>query len=168
LLNRGSQLLGRSIDKTTIDRLTLTGSATNSSGGSRESLFKDLVITQVEGNGTRSQVKALDTQIQQLEYRLQTLVQKQSGLDTLKRDLQMTEAVFSSKLTQLDVNRGNIYDSYPLLQKLSGPDTPQTVLFPNPTYIMLGTAAGSLFISSAIIAYTFRQSRRPNVISINS
>ena len=165
LLNRGSQLLGRSIDQTTVDRLTLAGSTTSSNGGSRESLFKDLVITQVEGNGTTSQVKTLDAQILQLEYRLQTLVQRQSGLDTLKRDLQMTEAVFSSKLTQLDVNRGNIYDSYPLLQKLSGPDTPQPVLFPNPTYIMLGTAAGALFISSAIIAYTFQRSRRPHVIS---
>lgn len=168
LLNRGSQLLGRSIDKTTVDRLTLTGSSVGSNGGSREALFKDLVTTQVEGNGMTSQVKTLDAQILQLESRLQTLVQKQSGLDTLKRDLQMTEAVFSSKLTQLDIDRGNIYDSYPLLQKLSGPDTPQEVLFPNPLYIMLGTAAGSLFISSAIIAYTFRQSRHPHVMSSNS
>ena len=85
-----------------------------------------------------------------------------------KRDLQMTEAVFSSKLTQLDVNRGNVYDSYPLLQKLSGPDTPQQILFPNPIYIMLGTAAGSLFISSAIIAYTFRQSRPPKIKLIST
>ena len=168
LLNRGSQLLGRSIDQATVDRLILSGSTTSSSGGSRESLFKDLVITQVEGNGTLSQVKALDTQILQLEYRLQSLVQRQSGLDTLKRDLQMTEAVFSSKLTQLDVNRGNIYDSYPLVQKLSGPDTPQKILSPNPTYIRLGTIAGSLLISSAIIAYTFRQSRRFQVVSIHS
>ena len=168
LLNRGSQLLGRSIDKTTVDRLMLTGSSTGgANGGSREALFKDLVMTQVEGNGNTSQVKTLDTQILQLESRLQTLVQRQSGLDTLKRDLQMTEAVFSSKLTQLDVNRGNIYDSYPLLQKLSGPDTPQQILSPNPVYIMLGTAAGSLFISSAIIAYTFRQSRPPKVNAIS-
>ena len=168
LLSRGSQLLGRSIDRTMVDRLTLTGSSVSSNGGSREALFKDLVTTQVEGNGTTSQVKTLDAQILQLESRLQTLVQKQSGLDTLKRDLQMTEAVFSSKLTQLDVNRGNVYDSYPLLQKLSGPDTPQQILFPNPIYIMLGTAAGSLFISSAIIAYTFRQSRPPKIKLIST
>jgi uncharacterized protein involved in exopolysaccharide biosynthesis len=168
LLNRGSQLLGRSIDQATVDRLILSGSNTGSSGGSRESLFKDLVITQVEGNGTLSQVKALDTQILQLEYRLQSLVQRQSGLDTLKRDLQMTEAVFSSKLTQLDINRGNIYDSYPLVQKLSGPDTPQKILSPNPTYIRLGTIAGSVLISSAIIAYTFRPSRRLQGVAIHS
>ena len=80
----------------------------------------------------------------------------------------MTEAVFSSKLTQLDVNRGNIYDSYPLVQKLSGPDTPQMTLSPNPTYIRLGTIAGSLLISSAIIAYTFRPSRRLQGVSIHS
>ena len=167
LLSRGSQLLGRSIDQATVDRLVLTGSSTGANGGSREALFKDLVITQVEGNGTTSQVKTLDAQIQKLEYRLQDLVQKQSGLDTLKRDLQMTEAVFSSKLTQLDVNRGNIYDTYPLVQKLSGPDIPKEVLFPNPIYILLGTAGGSLFISSAIIAYTFRQPRHSQTISTN-
>jgi uncharacterized protein involved in exopolysaccharide biosynthesis len=168
LLARGSQLLGRSIDQPAIDRLTLSSSATSSSGGSRESLFRDLVMTQVEQHGVTSQVNTLDLQVKSLELRLQSLAQKQSGLDTLKRDLQMAEAVFSSQLTQVDVNRGNIYDSYPLLQKLSGPDTPQPLLFPNPTYIILGTAAGSLFISSAIIAYTFRQSRRPQFMSINS
>jgi uncharacterized protein involved in exopolysaccharide biosynthesis len=165
LLERGSQLLGRSIDQATIDRLTLAGSATSANGGSRESLFRDLVITQVEKNGITSQVNTLDLQIQSLERRLQGLAQKQSGLDTLKRDLQMAEAVFSSKLTQVDVNRGNIYDSYPLLQKLSGPDIPQTVLFPNPTYIFLGTAAGSLLISTAIIAQTLYQ-LRPNRITL--
>jgi uncharacterized protein involved in exopolysaccharide biosynthesis len=160
LLHRGSQLLGRSIDLETIDRLTLTGSTTNPTGNSRETLFRDLVITHVEGRGTALQVATLDTQIHQLEGRLQRLVQKQSGLDALKRDLQMAEAVFSSKLTQMDVNRGNIYDSYPLVQKLSGPDVPQGAAFPNPTYVMLGTISGSVFISSGLIAVALRQSRR--------
>jgi uncharacterized protein involved in exopolysaccharide biosynthesis len=125
------------------------------------------VTTQVEKNGITSQVNTLDLQIQALERRLQTLAQKQSGLDTLKRDLQMAEAVFSSKLTQVDVNRGNIYDSYPLLQKLSGPDTPQTILFPNPTYIFLGTAAASLLISTAIIAHTLYQLRPHRITLLN-
>jgi uncharacterized protein involved in exopolysaccharide biosynthesis len=159
LLQRGSQLLGRPITLEMIDRLTLSGSSTTATNSSRESLFRDLVTTQIEGNGTASQVQALDSQIQQLEQRLQRLVQQQSGLDTLKRDVQMAEAVFSSKLTQADVNRGNIYDSYPLVQKLSGPDLPQPVAFPNPIYVVLGTVTGSILISSAIIIHALRRSR---------
>jgi uncharacterized protein involved in exopolysaccharide biosynthesis len=152
LLSRAQLLLGRSVNQGYINKLNLNNL---SDASAREVLLRELVTTQVNQRGTAAQIREMDYQIAQLETRLRHLTQLQSSIDALKRNMQIAEAVFSSTLTKLDVDRSNAYDSYPLMQMVSKPSLPKTPSSPKPKLILGGTALASLLLTSGLIAHWF-------------
>jgi uncharacterized protein involved in exopolysaccharide biosynthesis len=153
LLQRGQVLLGRPIDQGTLIRLSLT-----TSGAGRDPLFQNLVTFQAEQSGLQAQIKALDQQIIPLEKRLETLAQRQSTLDNLKRDSQIAEAVFASTIAKLDLGQGDIFSAYPLVQMAIEPDLPTNATAPKKSIILAGAAIGSLF---ATLGLTLLWIRKP-------
>ncbi|NJL43461.1 MAG: hypothetical protein HC935_09530 [Pseudanabaena sp. SU_2_4] len=91
LLNRASSLLGRKVSQANLGQLNIK----EETGSGRETLFRDLVTVQSEQKGAVAQERAIAGQIVQLETRLQNLVQKQTTLDSLQREVQIAEAVFA-------------------------------------------------------------------------
>jgi len=78
--------------------------------------------------GTRDPLQELAQQSSEDENRLKKLIQQESKLDELQRDVIADEAVFSSTLGKLNVIRSNYVSSYPYLQKLTEPTLP---MFPS-------------------------------------
>jgi len=140
LLERSQILLEKPMTTTILNRLAL---AVNGSG--RDTLFQNLVTYQSDQKGLQSQVKTLDSEIQRLEKRLEILSQRQSKLENLKRDVQIAEAMFASTLTKLDLGQGDIFAAYPLVQMLVEPNLPDQPTAPKKSFILAGSAAGSIF-----------------------
>ncbi len=164
LLGRAQLLLGRSVSKGYIDKLNLNGL---NDASAREALLRELVTTQVNQRGVVSQIREMDNQIAQLEARLKRLTQLQANVDALKRNVQIAEAVFSSTLAKLDVDRSNTYDSYPLMQIISNPSLPEAPSSPKPKLILGGTVLSSLLLTSGLFARWFYRSSKIKKIKTN-
>jgi uncharacterized protein involved in exopolysaccharide biosynthesis len=109
-----------------------------------------LVTSQTEQKALEAQLQVLDRQIAQFEQRLKTLAQQGSKIDTLERDRQVAEAVFSSTLASLDIGKSDTFAAYPLTQMAIEPNLPEKPSWPNKTFLFLGAALGSLFCTSGI------------------
>ncbi|MGB3655313.1 MAG: hypothetical protein WBA41_29470 [Rivularia sp. (in: cyanobacteria)] len=149
LLNRAQALLNRPISMALINRLNFSNN--ESSGSKRAILSEQLVTTSVAKQGIKAQVEALETEIPQLEVRLQKLAQQNSVMEDLKRDVQVAEAVFSSTITKLDLAKTTVSASYPETQILAAPSLPTEANAPRKTLVLIGASLGSLLFSSGII-----------------
>lgn len=155
LINRAQALLGRSFDISTIDKLSGNNDA---AGSKRAALSEKLVSSQVESQGSRAQVQELDRQINLLENRLKVLTQRGSTLEDLKRDVQVSEAVFSSTIAKLDLANSSVSASYPPIQIVSKPSLPEESAGPKKKLVLLGAALGSMFTSSGVLTLWWRNS----------
>jgi uncharacterized protein involved in exopolysaccharide biosynthesis len=155
LLDRSESLLGRPVSQNLLQQLNLN----NSNGSARENLFQAIVDAQAQNRGLQSQAKETEQQILQLENRLRALSQKETTLEALRRELQVSEAVFSSTLANLDIIRSNAFGSYPLLQIVAEPILPKSPSSPRKIFVLLGATGGSLFVSVGILAFWLRQRR---------
>jgi uncharacterized protein involved in exopolysaccharide biosynthesis len=164
MMARASAILRKQATPKYIEHLVIG----DSSGTSRENLFRDLVAFKAEKQGAIAQNVALQDQILQLESRLQSLVQKQVGLDNLQREVQITEAVFASTLTKINLAKSDIFTAYPLIQVLSNPSLPEKKSSPQPTVVFIGTAIGSILITTGLVMLWWRQELKQKIIIARS
>ncbi len=143
LLRRSRSLLSRPLPQAELSRLALA--STGASG--RDTLLQGLVTVQADLQGVQGKVQGLDKAISGLEGRLGKLSQRQSTLDTLKRDVQIAEAVFASTLTKLDLGQGELFSAYPLVQMVVDPELPQKPSSPKVGFVLAGALLGSVFSS---------------------
>lgn len=155
LQSRGQILLGHPTDLNAIARLN-TGSNDQSSNP-RELLFKDIVTNDVEQRGLMARVQELDRQLEQLEQRLSVLSQRSSTLDALNRDVQIAQAVFSSTLAGLQVDKGNIFGSYPPIQLVAEPNLPTAATLPQRQPLFLIASVLSLLIVAGLLVAWLRK-----------
>jgi len=155
LQSRGQILLGHPTDLNAIARLN-TGSNDQSSNP-RELLFKDIVTHDVEQRGLLARVQELDRQLEQLEQRLRVLSQRSSTLDALNRDVQIAQAVFSSTLAGLQVDKGNIFGSYPPIQLVAEPNLPTAATLPQRQPLFLIASVLSLLIVTGLLVAWLRK-----------
>jgi uncharacterized protein involved in exopolysaccharide biosynthesis len=148
LLARSQSLLGYPISEETLSKL--------SGDGVQQNFVKDIVTSQVESREFKSTTQEVDKQIYQLEVRLSKLAKHKSNLEALKREMQVNEAVYSSTLASLDVNKSNFYGSYPEIQLLTEPSLPEESSSPKKNLVFLGTGLGSLFSLTAILTIYLR------------
>ncbi len=154
LLERGKLLLGKTIDKLSLERLSLDN--TNGSGLKRSELFQQLVLLNAEHQGLVGQLAVLSQQIQQLEMRLNLFSQKQAILDRRSRELQMAEAIFSSTLAKVDLGKSDPYGSFPLLQMVEDPNLPEEASAPKPTLVKVGAGICSVLVTLGLTLVWWR------------
>lgn len=164
MIERASAILRKAVTTEYIEHLILG----DSSGTSRENLFRDLIAFQVDQQGAIAQNEALQYQISQLEDRLQSLVQKQVGLDNLQREVQIAEAVFASTLAKMNLAKSDIFTAYPLVQVLSKPSLPDKKSAPQPTVVFLGTTVGSILITTGLVMLWWRKEIKQKVVLAKS
>ena len=153
MIDRASSLLGRNVDQSNLQRLTIK----NETGSSRESLFRDLIAVQSEQKGASAQNEALGNQIDELEVRLNMLVQKLSKLESLQREVQIAEAVFASTLAKLDLGKSDIFISYPITQLIAEPTLPDEKTSPKPSIVFVGAGVASIFITTGLAMLWWRK-----------
>jgi uncharacterized protein involved in exopolysaccharide biosynthesis len=149
LTNRANILLKRPFNIVAIDQFNFSDN--ESSGPKRAALSEKLVTTDVDNQGLKAQIKSLNQQIFQLEYRLKVLSQRQSKLEDLKRDVQIAEAVFSSTIARLDLAKSSVSSAYPQIQLLSKPSLPSNGTGVNRNLVFLGAVLGSILFSSGLV-----------------
>lgn len=147
LLSRSRSLVGKPISQQALEQLSLSMSGP---GAARESLFQDLITVQADQRGLTGQAQALDQQIVQLESRLKLLTQKEATLESLKRDTQLTEAVFTSTIAKLDLSQSDVFTSYPLVQLLNAPSLPKQPSSPKKFLVLLGSGLASIFTTAGL------------------
>lgn len=143
LRSRARRILGREGGEPLLKRLALASEKTTG----REALFEDLVTAQSEAAGAGAQVARIDREMEALEARLRGLTQKQSRLESLKRDEQIAEAVFASTLAKLDLGQADIFSAFPLVQMAAEPSLPKAPSAPKTKLVLAGAVSGSVLIS---------------------
>lgn len=155
LLSRGQLLLGRPVTQEKLQQSSLN---VNKTGSAREGLFQQLVDVKASQQGLGAQAQQLSKQINELEYRLKFLTQQESTLAALRRELQVAETVFSSTVARLDLSKGNIFASYPLIQIIAEPEMPEKPSSDlKKKFVLLGAAACSIFSTNALVLLWLRR-----------
>jgi uncharacterized protein involved in exopolysaccharide biosynthesis len=98
----------------------------------------------------------LNKQITSLETKLATLTRYGSELEKLRRDVQLSEAVFSSTATRADLNKSQTSAAYPPMSLISRPSLAKESTAPNKKYILLGSLCSSLLLTTGIFSLWLR------------
>ncbi|MBE9182377.1 hypothetical protein IQ268_27910 [Oculatella sp. LEGE 06141] len=167
MLNRGRTVLGRAVDETSLAQLSLA-SVNQSGSSSREGLFSQVITAQVDQQGLTARAAELDRQISLLEGRLARQTQSLSTLEALNRDVTISEALFSSALTRLDLGASDSFGSYPQTQLLTEPSLPSEPAGPKPIFVIFGATIGSLLITTGLITLWLRGRRPSHYTTIGS
>jgi uncharacterized protein involved in exopolysaccharide biosynthesis len=130
---------------------TSVGIGNTNGSAARDALMQDLILSQADTQGLSAKITTLEQQIGALEQKLAQLAQAQAQLDTLKRNMQISETVFSAKLTQMDTEQANVYDAYPKMQLLSVATVSDEPVTPKRLLVICGTGAAALLINSGIV-----------------
>lgn len=167
LLQRASSVLGRPINLVTLNQLGLK-SDSNQNNSQKENLIKELIDLQGEEQGIREQAQELDRQIAQLEIRQKQRSRSGSQLDRLKKNVQIAEAVYSTALTQLEINQSNTANLYPPISLMTQPSLPTKPSSPKTILILLGSATGSFFLTVALLSLWQRDRRNYDFLFSNN
>jgi uncharacterized protein involved in exopolysaccharide biosynthesis len=144
---RAQAVLGQPSPPKTLIKLALAASG---AGSGRDALFQNLVTYQSDAVGSSAQVRRLDQQIGVLEARLRWMSQRQSALESLKRNEQIAEAVFASTLAKLDLGQSDIFAAFPLIQIAVEPNLPDRPTSPKKGLVLAGSALGSLLTTTGL------------------
>jgi len=147
MIARSQSLLGHSVSLETLERHSVVN----------EDFFNRLVAGQEQQQGLTTRLQELDQLRSQLEDKLAKLIQEESKLDELQREVTADEAVFASTLGKLNVIRSNYVSSYPHLQRLTQPTLPLLPSSPRTEFVLLGAALGSLLFTSGLITHRMRK-----------
>lgn len=167
LLQRASSLLGRGVDLTTLSRFGLNGNS-NQNNSQKENLLGELINLQGEEQGLESQAQELKQQIAQLETQQKQRSRSGSKLDRLRKNVQIAEAVYSSTLTQLEINQTNTSNLYPPISLLTQPNLPIEPSSPNTKLVLLGSLIGSLFLTTALLSLWWRDRYQQHLLSLDA
>jgi len=157
LYRRGESLLDRQITEVTLKTLNINSN--NSSGAQRASLFQELISWQAEEKGLENQATELNRQITFLETKLATQTRDGSELQKLQRELQLSEAVFSSTATRGDLNKPQTSAAYPPISIISRPSLAKEPTSPNQKYVFLGSLFSSLLLTTGLLSLWWRDRR---------
>ena len=138
LFDRGRVLIGFE-SFATLDRGYYT------STDARSELIAGLVEAAVRLAGVKKRRDAMQEQLENTQFRVESLAAPATELDGLLRDHQVAETVFASALARIDTNRTDVFASYPLTQTVESPGLPSAPATPSKKFIALGTIAGMLF-----------------------
>jgi len=152
---RGRSLLGASLSWGEIERIALSGT----NGSTQEVFLQDLIRVDTDGRGLSARSNELRNQINLLEQKLSSLVNKKITLNALQRELVIAEAVFSSTLAKADIARSNLYLSYPPIQLLSEPSLPSAPSSPKTKLALAASLLASFFVTTGLIIFWIYESK---------
>jgi uncharacterized protein involved in exopolysaccharide biosynthesis len=157
LLQKARSLLGYSISPAILEQLNLSSSSSSGTSLERAALFQQLIALYAQQQGLEASAQELTRQTTQLESRLTSLSLQSSQLESLQRDVRIGEAVFSSTLTRLDLNKSNISASYPPILIFSKPNLPDKPSSPKSKFALLGAVMGSFFVTAGMTLLWLRK-----------
>lgn len=123
LLNRGKLVLGKPVERATLEKLKSKSSdGSRDRGEDEESMMRKLAATWTTRQNLTVRKQLLDNQIQELNSRLKYLAREQLPLKNLQREAEFAEAILTSKIAESDIK--NDTPIFPTMQLLSEPELP--------------------------------------------
>ncbi len=117
----------------------------------RARLFERLVGQIADAEALAATRTKLVEQIDSEHNRVMALAPAASRLDDLKRDVQVSEAVFSSALARIDTSKADYFSSYPMLQTLEPPSLPLKPTSPQPLLAVAGGLGASILLIASLV-----------------
>ena len=167
LLQRASSVLGQTVNLEQLQQLQLSGDG-NSEDSQLENIIGNLIDLQGEQQGLQQQAAELDRQMTQLENAQKQRSRSGSELDRLEKNVQIAEAVYSSTLSQLEINLTDTSDLYPPISVLTPPNLPREPSSPKTIFILLGSGLGSFFLTTALLTLYCRERRDRQLLYLNN
>ncbi len=115
-------------------------------GSHQADLLHSIISNESLLEGRRKEIASLEAEILRLEQEIARMSQDAARLEYLKKDHLVAEAVFTSAAARLDINRSDLYSSYPLVQTLAVPDLPTERNQPQLILALGGGFVGSFFV----------------------
>lgn len=109
-------------------------------------LLHSIVSSEAALEGRRREVASLEQEMSRLEADVGRRSVDAARLEYLKKDHLVAEAVFASAAARLDINRADVYASYPLVQTLAAPDLPYERSQPQLALAIAAGIVGTFFI----------------------
>lgn len=157
LYRRGDLLLGRPLTEVTLKTLNINSG--NLSGSQRANLFQELISLRAEQEGLENKAVEFKKQIASLETKVTTLTQYSLELQKLQRDVQLSEAVFSSAATRAELDKSLTSAAYPPVSLISQPNLAKEPTAPNKQYIFFGSFFSSLLLTTGLFSLWLRDRR---------
>lgn len=157
LYRRGDLLLGRTVDQAILKTLNINSS--NLSGSQRANLFEELISLRAEQKGLENKAVELKKQITSLETKVAALNQYSLELQKLQRDVQLSEAVFSSTSTKAELNKSLTSAAYPPISLISQPNLVKEPTTPNKNHVLFGSFFSSLLLTTGLFSLWLRDQR---------
>jgi DNA-binding NarL/FixJ family response regulator/uncharacterized protein involved in exopolysaccharide biosynthesis len=167
VLQRASSLLGRPVNISILSQLGLNSSS-NQNNSQKENLIGALIDLQGEQQGLKAQAQELEQQIIQLEKQRQQRSRAGSELDRLKKNVQIAEAVYSSTLTQLEINRTNTSNLYPPISLMTQPTLPKEPTSPKTPIVLAGSLIGTFSLTTALFSLWWRDRYQQRFLDLDA
>jgi len=123
----------------------------------RSNLMQGLVIANTQTAGASAGLNEIRGDIANQSARSGDLVKQASKLADLVRDHRVAEAVFSSALARIDMNKQDPFASYPLVQTLEQPSLPHSPSSPSVILALVGAIGATFIILMGLALLWFRQ-----------
>ena len=145
LKSRANAVLGTAIESVLLQKIALSK---DKSG--LDSLYQQLIVLHSDLAGSASQINRLDKEIMMIQdlIRKKTLVQPE--LQSLTRDVQVSEAFFTSLTSQINLVNSDIYSAYPQIQLVVQPALPAKDSSNKTLLICIGTFLSSVLLTSGL------------------
>ncbi|MGF1589130.1 MAG: response regulator [Pleurocapsa sp.] len=167
VLQRASSVLGRSVNLATLNQLGLNSNG-NQNNSQKENLLGELINLQGEQQGLSQQAQELGQQIVQLETKQRQRSRFGSELDRLKKNVQIAEAVYSSTLTQLEIDKTNTSNIYPPISLLTQPNLPTEPSSPKTILVLLGSSIATFFLTVGLLSLWWRDRYQQNLLDLDA
>jgi uncharacterized protein involved in exopolysaccharide biosynthesis len=153
---RGDLLLGQPIDQQLLTLLTVTPGTV----GGRAGLYENVISLSAEQASLTSKSQQLDRTLQDFKTLYTQQIRNRETYDNLNRDLRIAEALFSSSVAQTNLLGQNAFIAYPLVQTLTSASLPSEPVSPKKQYALLGTAVGSLLLTTGLALLWLRAAQK--------
>jgi uncharacterized protein involved in exopolysaccharide biosynthesis len=117
----------------------------------REQLFADLIEAYANQKGQTSMLNDLVRSGNHLTDQLKIYSREVIDLESLQREFNMAEAIFTSAAARLEASKADIFASYPVIQLLTTPSFPAKHSSPNNIIAFIAAIAGFIFITFGLL-----------------
>ncbi|MEY2833684.1 MAG: hypothetical protein RLZZ574_2943 [Cyanobacteriota bacterium] len=154
LYSLAESLLGKPFNSNNLKTININSN--DFSQTQRANLFQELISLDAEQGSLAEQAQSLTEQISELETKLAKMSQFGSELEKLQREVQLSEAVFSSTATKLDLAKSQTSASYPPVSLISSPTLPKQSSSPRKELVLLGSLLSSALLTTGLFSHWSR------------
>jgi uncharacterized protein involved in exopolysaccharide biosynthesis len=150
IVRRGRELTG-------LGEAPLLRAADMTVSDGRSSLMAGMIARDVEAAGAKAALTEIRADLARQKAASTALVEQASTLADLTREHRIAEAVFSSALARLDINKQDPFASYPLVQTLEEPSLPLEPSGPSLLLSLIAAVAANIVLLVALVLLWLRQ-----------